>query len=146
MRTGYPSFRSILKRISCEELYQQALLYNHKIKSIKFIGNEEVFDLTVEKYHNFAINKGIIAHNSIGLGKTQCAVLAMLYLLYRMLCLKDPYGYYGMMPIDKITFSLLNITIGTAKGVAWDKLQQLIQNSEWFMSHGSLNASRVAPT
>lgn len=88
----------------------------------------------------------LILTGSIGLGKTQMAVLAMLYLLYRMLCLKDPYGYYGMMPIDKITFSLLNITIDTAKGVAWDKLQQLIQNSEWFMSHGSLNASRVAPT
>lgn len=88
----------------------------------------------------------LILTGSIGLGKTQCAVLAMLYLLYRMLCLKDPYGYYGMMPIDKITFSLLNITIDTAKGVAWDKLQQLLQNSEWFMAHGSLNASRVAPT
>lgn len=35
-----------------------------------------------------------------------------------MLCLKDPYNYYGMMPIDKITFSLLNVTIDTAKGVA----------------------------
>lgn len=117
-----------------------------KIKSVKFIGNEEVFDLTVEKYHNFAINKGIIAHNSIGLGKTLVAVLAQLYLLYRMLCLKDPYEYFGLMPSDKITFSMLNITLETAKGVGWDKLQQLVQGSEWFMNHGSVNASRTAPT
>jgi hypothetical protein len=74
------------------------------------------------------------------------ASIMLLYLLYRMLCLKDPYGYYGLMPMDKITFSMLNITIDTAKGVAWDKVQQLIQGSEWFMSHGSLNASRVSPT
>lgn len=47
-----------------------------------------------------------------------------------MLCLKDPYAYYGMMPSDKITFSMLNITIDAAQGVAWDKAQQLLQGSE----------------
>lgn len=57
-------------------------------------------------------------------------VLAMLYLLYRMLCLKDPYSYYGLMPSDKITFSMLNVNLETAKGVGWDKLQQLVQGSE----------------
>lgn len=88
----------------------------------------------------------LILTGAIGLGKTLVASIALLYLLYRMLCLKDPYGYYGLMPMDKITFSTLNITLETARGVAWDKIQQLIQGSEWFMSHGSLNASRTAPT
>ena len=69
----------------------------------------------------------------------------MLYLLYRMLCLKDPYAYYGMMPSDKISFSMLNITLETAQGVGWDKIQQLLQGSPWFMSHGNLNASRTNP-
>lgn len=71
----------------------------------------------------------LILTGSIGLGKTEVASIAMLYLLYRMLCLKDPYSYYGLMPNDKITFSLLNITLETAKGVGWQKLQQHIQNS-----------------
>lgn len=88
----------------------------------------------------------LILTGSIGLGKTEVASIAMLYLLYRMLCLKDPYTYYGLMPNDKITFSLLNITMETAKGVGWQKVQQHIQNSPWFMAHGSLNASRTAPT
>ena len=46
----------------------------------------------------------LILTGSIGLGKTLMAVLCQLYLLYRMLCLKDPYSYYKMMPSDKITF------------------------------------------
>lgn len=83
---------------------------------------------------------------SIGLGKTQEAVNIMLYLLYRMLCLKDPYQYYGLMPNDKITFSMLNVTMEAASGVGWDKLQQMVQASPWFMEHGSLNASRTNPT
>lgn len=87
----------------------------------------------------------LILTGAIGIGKSFVGVLAMLYLLYRMLCLKDPYGYFGMQPIDKITFSMLNITLDAAQGVAWDKAQQMLQSSEWFMTHGQLNASRSNP-
>ncbi len=87
----------------------------------------------------------MIFTGSIGLGKTQEAVNIMLYLLYRMLCLKDPYSYYGLMPNDKITFSMLNVTLEAASGVGWDKIQQMIQASPWFMRHGTLNASRTNP-
>ena len=80
----------------------------------------------------------LILTGSIGIGKSFVAVLAELYLMYRMLCLKDPYLYYGMQPIDKISFSMINITLDAAKGVAWDKLQQLLQSSPWFMAHGKV--------
>lgn len=75
---------------------------------------------------------------SIGIGKSFMAVLCMLYELYRMLCLKDPYVYYGLQPIDKITFAVMNITLDASKGVAWDKLQQLLQSSDWFLSKGTV--------
>lgn len=40
-------------------------LINHKIVSIKRVENSKrVYDLHVEKYHNFAIDSGIIVHNS----------------------------------------------------------------------------------
>ena len=78
---------------------------------------------------------------AIGLGKSFVAVLCGLYELYRMLCLKDPYMHYGLQPIDKITFAFMNITIDAAKGVAWDKCQQLLQSSPWFLSRGTLSKS-----
>ena len=87
----------------------------------------------------------LILTGAIGIGKSFVGVIALIYLLYRMLCLKDPYGYFGMQPIDKITFSMLNITLDAARGVAWDKAQQLIQSSSWFMEHGGVNASRSNP-
>lgn len=80
----------------------------------------------------------LVLTGSIGIGKSFMAVLCMLYLLHRILCLKDPYLYYGLQPIDKITFSLINITIEAAKGVAWDKFQQLVQTSPWFVRHGEI--------
>ena len=87
----------------------------------------------------------IILSGSIGLGKSFIAVIIQLYLLYRMMCLKDPYSHFSMQPIDKITFSMLNVTLEAAQGVAWDKAQNLLQSSEWFMEHGNMNASRSNP-
>lgn len=87
----------------------------------------------------------IVLTGSIGLGKSFIAIICQLYLLYRMMCLKDPYQYYSMQPIDKITFSMLNVTLEAAQGVGWDKMQNLLQSSEWFMEHGNMNASRVNP-
>ena len=81
----------------------------------------------------------VIFTGAIGIGKSTIAVICLLYLLYRLLCLKDPYLYYGMQPIDKITISLMNITIENAKGVALDKMNQLILSSKWFMQHGTMS-------
>ena len=97
---------------------------------------KKIFPTNIDTAYNTVILSG-----AIGLGKSFVAVICMLYMLYRMLCLKDPYLHYGLQPIDKITFSLMNITMDAAKGVAWDKLQQLLQSSEWFMNHGRVSKS-----
>lgn len=95
---------------------------------------KKIFPSNTETAYNTLILTG-----GIGLGKSFVAVLCMAYLLHRMLCLKDPYLHYGLQPIDKITFSFINVTIDAAKGVGWDKIQQLFQSSPWFMSHGSVS-------
>ena len=94
---------------------------------------KKIFPNNVDTAYNTLILTG-----AIGIGKSFFADLCLLYQLHRLLCLKDPYIYYGLQPIDKITISLINITLEAAKGVAWDKLQQLIQTSEWFLAHGTL--------
>lgn len=83
----------------------------------------------------------IVFTGAIGLGKSTIAVICLLYMLYRLLCLKDPYLYYGMQPIDKLSISLMNITLENAKGVALDKMNQMILSSSWFMSHGTMSGT-----
>lgn len=87
------------------------------------------------KYNTLALT------GSIGIGKSFVAVLIGLYELYRMMCLKDPYVYYGLQPIDKISFAVMNITLDASRGVAWDKMQQLLQSSEWFMEKGTVSGT-----
>ena len=88
-----------------------------------------------------AVYNTLALSGAIGLGKSFVAVLCGLYELYRMMCLKDPYLYYGLQPIDKITFAVMNITLDAAKGVAWDKMQQLLQASPWFMDKGTVTGT-----
>lgn len=94
---------------------------------------EDIFpDNMTTKYNT------IVFTGAIGLGKSTIAVICQLYLLYRLLCLKDPYQYYGMQVIDKLSISMMNITLENAKGVAMDKMNQMILSSEWFMAHGQM--------
>jgi C1A family cysteine protease len=41
------------------------IIINHKVKSIEKSNIIDVYDLTVEKYHNFALSSGVFAHNCI---------------------------------------------------------------------------------
>ena len=34
-----------------------------KVKSIKFVGYADVYNMEVESHHNFAVNGGLIVHN-----------------------------------------------------------------------------------
>lgn len=100
---------------------------------------KEIFpdSLQPAKYNTLALT------GAIGLGKSTIAVIIGCYELYRMMCLKNPYTHYGLMPTDLITFAVLNITMDAAKGVAWSKLQSLIQSSKWFMERGTISKSDI---
>lgn len=112
--------------------------YNHKITSIEYIGDEEVYDLTVERYHNFALSSGIVAHNSIGIGKSTIAVLGLAYCLYKLMCLKDPQAYYRLAKGSIIVIAFFNNTLDLSNSVGYQTLQALIQDSEWFMERGKI--------
>lgn len=95
---------------------------------------KKIFPTNLDTNYNTAVFTG-----AIGLGKSTIAVIAVLYQLYRMICLKNPYLHYGLQDIDLITFAFMNITLDAAKGVAWDKCQQMLQKSDWFMSRGTMS-------
>jgi len=49
-----------------QEIVEQAPKYNHKVVAIKILKKQEdVYDLTAEPWHNFALAAGVFVHNSI---------------------------------------------------------------------------------
>lgn len=117
--------------------------YYHKIESFKYIGRQNVYDIEVEKYHNFAISSGIIVKNcvftgAIGLGKTTTAITGMAYVLHQILCLKNPQEYYGLQGNSEIVFAFFNVNLDLSYGVAYKKIQSMLMESPWFLEHGKI--------
>ena len=131
------------KNICCFRLHRKATRINSRsisprklVENIEYIGEEDCQCICTDASdHLYITDDFIVTHNST------IAVICLLYMLYRLLCLKDPYLYYGLQPIDKITISLMNITLENAKGVALDKMNQMILSSEWFMAHGKMTGT-----
>lgn len=121
-----------------EPFYDIVKNFNHKIVSIYLNDIEPVYDIEVEKYHNFALSAGIVVHNSIGTGKTTNGVLLMLYHLYRTMCMRDPQAFFGLSPGSQITYAFLNNTLASSYGVAYQTFQAFIQESPWFLKHGTI--------
>jgi hypothetical protein len=65
-----PLWETLFKKFnSLEEAIELAKDYNHKVVNIEIIeldSEVEVYDLSVDKYHNFAIDCGIFVHNCYG--------------------------------------------------------------------------------
>jgi hypothetical protein len=78
-------------------MYEEVLKYNHKVKSIEIIKLKEpvdVYDITVPDYNNFALESGIIVHNSKDKADSVCRIVWMIY----EDCIKDTMRGDIMLP------------------------------------------------
>ena len=73
---------------------------------------------------------------AIGIGKTRTGVICLCYLLYRLMCLKNPNAYFNLLEGDKITIFFLNITLDLARGVGYNTMHEFLMASPWFMERG----------
>ena len=81
-----------------------------------------------------------------GLGKSEVAAGACgAYLMYRVMCLKNPLDYFDLKPTEKVCFAFMNITKELAYEIAVDKFQKTIQMSPWFMSRGKMTTMDNKP-
>ena len=77
-----------------------------------------------------------------GLGKSEVAVTCMLYLMYRLMCLKDPHLYLNLKPTEKVAFAFMNITEELSYDIGVNKFQNTVQSSPWFMSKGTVTGRK----
>lgn len=76
---------------------------------------------------------------AIGLGKSTIADIGMAYVLYKLLCLKDPAAYYKLTRGSKVAVAIFNISLDQGYGVGYAKLQSMLKKSPWFLEHGTLS-------
>lgn len=81
-----------------------------------------------------------------GIGKSEiaCGIICP-YLMYRVMCLKNPMEHYHLKLTEKIAFAFMNIKLELSEAIAVDKFQKTIQMSPWFMSKGSMTKRNNQP-
>lgn len=75
------------------------------------------------------------------IGKSSTAVTCTAYMLYKLMCLRDPQEYFGKKDVSKFSILFFNITKDLAKGVAYREFNDTLASSPWFMEHGRKSKS-----
>lgn len=110
-------------------------IYPYWVKRLK-----ELFPDNITTSKNNAIFSG-----ARGLGKSEIAILCCLYIMYRVMCLKDPLAHFHLKPTEKICFAFMNITKTLAEDIGISKFQNTVQLSPWFMSKGQMTQKNNMP-
>lgn len=85
----------------------------------------------------------IVLTGAIGIGKTRTAVVCLCYLLYLIMCLKNPHEFFKFNEGDEITIAFCNITVELAEGVAFNTMHEYLLNSPWFLERGTVTGKKV---
>jgi hypothetical protein len=117
--------------------------WNHKVVSVECVTLSDpipVYDMEVERYHNFAIGQGVFVHNS---GKDFVAERMLIYLAYWLICLKDPQKYLGRASGTPIDLANTSVTESHASDVFFKQFCDAIRivtnpatGHNWFEEQG----------
>lgn len=115
-------------------------------------GNSKVYPFWLDTMKKIFPNNIDTDYNTLletgarGLGKSEVACgMVGAYLMYRVLCLKNPLEYYRLKPTEKIVFAFMNIKLELAEQIAVDKFQKTVQMSPWFMARGKMTQRNNRP-
>lgn len=84
----------------------------------------------------------LIESGARGLGKSEIAITCGLYLMHRLMCLRNPYEYLNLKPSEQVAFAFMNIKIELAENIGMSKFQNTVQMSPWFMERGTISGTK----
>lgn len=94
----------------------------------------DIFD-SGNKYHECVFT------GATRIGKTSTAITCSCYMLYRMMCLRDPQKFFNKKDVSKFSIMFFNITKDMAQGVAFREFNDTLKSSDWFQKHGTFSKS-----
>ena len=71
----------------------------------------------------------------VGIGKTTLASIILCYVVHWTLCLKDPQGYFNLLPGSRIAFAQAATRAAQAKEVVFGDVKARVNNSDWFKKY-----------
>jgi hypothetical protein len=93
---------------------------------------------TADEYYKKYTKVELILRLGKGSGKDHVSTIGCAYIVYKLLCLKDPAAYFGKPPGDAIDIINVAINAQQAKNVFFKGFKTKIERSPWF--RGKFNA------
>jgi hypothetical protein len=79
-----------------------------------------------------AVIQEAIFTGAIGIGKTTIASIVLPYMAHWCLCLRDPQGFFDLLPGSRIAFMMMSTSESQAKEVLFGDIDARIKYSPWF--------------
>lgn len=102
---------------------------------------KKLFPSNTETSYNTLLETGA---RGIGKSEVACGCVGT-YLLYRVMCMKNPLEFFHLKLTEKICFAFMNIKLALAEEIAISKFQKTIQMSPWFMARGTITQRNNQP-
>ena len=83
----------------------------------------------------------IVFTGATRIGKSSTGITCVAYMLYRLMCLRDPQKYFNKKEVSKFAIIFFNVTLDLAKGVAYREFNDTLKESSWFQAHGTFSRS-----
>lgn len=87
----------------------------------------------------------VILTGAIRIGKTRAAIYAVAYMMYRILCLKDPWKFFHKSAGGKLSIVFYNLTKSLSSSQGFSLLMGHLSKSPWFLKHGMLCGTEQQP-
>lgn len=102
--------------------------YMDKVKSVEPIGVGDYWSIEAEETEHFVEN-GLVSHNS---GKNSMAQIIFTYVIYQLLCLKDPAVYLGKISGDNLDLVNMSLNARSASNTFFKTFVNRIKSIHWF--------------
>lgn len=106
---------------------------------------EAIYPAWWEAYHSIFNNGNkydeVILTGATRIGKTSTGITGTAYMLYRLMCLRDPQSFFNKKDVSKFSILFFNVTKDLAKGVAFREFNDTLRISPWFCERGSFSRS-----
>ena len=87
----------------------------------------------------------VVFTGSIGTGKTYTAYLATCYILYKIMCLKNPWQYFHLSESGKMNITFFNLTKSLSASKGFQTLQIFLMRCPWFLENGGILRGTTEP-
>lgn len=110
--------------------------YFDKVKSIKAVGQQATYDISVKKEHRFFAN-GIVVHNCIGqrAGKSVSFSFFEGYLLHKYLKMQKPSELLTGLPNVTLSATYTATDFKTANETLWQPFCDIVNESPWYQEY-----------